>query len=192
MSKIRENLLPSLLVGSACRRMIGGDRWRGSVIDRLRIYFLLQHAGKPVLYKDLRKFSILKSDNSLTSLIGHLISDGLIIKTSRTYTITDEGLRDFETLIDSLNCYAKLILQNYLTIFPDCSELKKLLQECKRVDHDIYKKAIQRFGDADAYLFAKARITSQSEKISFEKALTNTYHSICDVLYEFVQEFCGK
>jgi hypothetical protein len=172
--------------------MVGGDRWRGLIIDRLRMYYLLDHYDGPVTFKHLQKFSILKSSNSFASLIGHLINDDLINKVEKAYSITDEGRKDYTALIESLNSYVKLIIKDFLAAFPDSSELQKLYQEYETLNVKAYEVAIRKIDDVDSYLLSRARTLSQKKGWTLERALRHTYYSISETLEDFMKELCGR
>jgi len=192
MFRLKKELLPSLLLGVACRKLVGGYKWRGLIVDRLRTYYLLINKNSPVKWNDLKKFSILKSDNSLSKMLGHLINDNYIVKPDKAYVITCEGREDYETLLRSLNCYVLSLLHKYLSEFPDCSELRELLQKCKNFDLRFYEHAIARFDDLDELLMNKARAKSRKECMTLEKALINICCSIDEILDELVKELCGE
>jgi len=121
-----------------------------------------------------------------------MINDNYLDKLSKTYTITDEGMEDYELLLKSLNHYVLAILEMYLSEFPECRYLREYAQRCQRFDMSFYKHAIMRFDSLDSYLVNLAKTTTRKEEISQEKALANMCYGIEDILDKPIRELCGK
>ncbi len=120
------------------------------------------------------------------------MNEDFVDKRNKTYTLTDKGKQDFKTLIEALNCYVKLIIQEKMTLYPECPELRACFENCENLNETFYRDAIRDLNLVNNHIFRLAKKEFLKGKSSFEKALNSICYSIEDELDKLLKGICGK